>query len=175
MTPELTSSLISPELAAAISAQVGREFGASLQYVSIAAYFDSESLPELAAFFYRQADEEKMHAMKFVHYVVEAGGHLAIPTIPAPTSEFASAEEAVRAAVHWEMEVTRNINDLVDQAIRERDHLAQGFLQWFVTEQLEEVSTMTTLHAIVRRAGDNLLFVEDYLARQPLPAAGAGA
>ena len=174
-THDLANSLISTDLAAAISAQVGREFGASLQYVSIATYFDGESLPELAGFFYRQAEEEKMHAMKFVHYVVEAGGHVAIPAIPAPKHEFASAEEAVRAAVQWELDVTRDINNLMDLAVREKDHIAQNFLQWFVAEQLEEVSSMSTLHTIVRRAGDNLLFVEDYLARQPKEAADAGA
>ncbi len=71
--------LISKELEAAINAQVGREFGASLQYVNIATYFDSNSLPQLAAFFYRQAEEEKMHAMKFVHYIVDTGGQVENP------------------------------------------------------------------------------------------------
>ena len=68
--------LISKELEEAINAQIGREFGASLQYTSIAAYFDADDLPNLAAFFYRQASEEHMHAMKFLHYVVDAGGQV---------------------------------------------------------------------------------------------------
>ncbi len=175
MPKERSTALISPALEAAINAQVGREFGASLQYVNIATYFDTQSLPELAAFFYRQAEEEKMHAMKFVHYVVEAGGLVAIPAIDAPQHEFSSADTAVQAAVNWELDVTRHINDLMDLAVDEKDHIAQSFLQWFVSEQLEEVSTMTTLRDIIRRAGDNLLFVEDYLARQPLPTAGGAA
>lgn len=170
MIKERSTTLISPQLEAAINAQVGREFGASLQYVNIATFFDSQSLPELAAFFYRQAEEEKMHAMKFVHYVVEAGGRVAVPAIEAPQHDFDSAAAAVGAAVEWELDVTRHINDLMDLAVGERDHIAQSFLQWFVTEQLEEVSTMSTLRDIVRRAGDNLLFVEEYLARQPVPA-----
>jgi ferritin len=171
-----SDALISPALEAAINAQIGREFGASLQYVNIATYFDGESLPELAAFFYRQAEEEKLHAMKFVHYVVEAGGQVAVPAIPAPLHDFPAAAAAVQAAVSWEMEVTRHINDLMNLAVDERDHIAQNFLQWFVAEQLEEVSTMTTLRDIIKRAGDNLLFVEDYLARQPLAApASTGA
>jgi ferritin len=165
--------LISHDLAGAFNAQIGREFGASLQYVNIAAFFDGESLPELARFFYRQSEEERMHAMKFVHYVVEAGGPVAVPALAAPRHAFATAGEAVGAAVDWELEVTRHINDLMDLAVQERDHIAQNFLQWFVAEQLEEVSTMTTLADIIRRAGENLLFVEDYLTRQPQPAAGA--
>jgi len=160
--------LISKELEQAINDQVGREFGASLQYYNIAAYFDGDDLPELASFFYRQAEEEKAHALKFLHYVVEAGGHVRIPAVEGPKSEFENAEEAVQLSLDWEQEVTRQINALMDMAIEQRDHIAQDFLRWFVTEQLEEISTMSTLLRVVRRAGDNLLWVEDFLARQPL-------
>ena len=160
--------LISKELEQAINDQVGREYGASLQYVNIATYFDSDSLQQLAAFFYRQAEEEKMHAMKFVHYVVDAGGQVRIPAVKGPKTDFKSAQEAVQAALDWELEVTRQINALMDLAIQQKDHIAQDFLRWFVTEQLEEVSTMDTLLRVVRRAGENLLWVEDFLARTPL-------
>ena len=159
--------LISDPMNAALNAQIGHEFGASLQYVAIAAYFDRDNLPELAAHFYRQADEEWMHAMKFVNYAVDTGGKVVIPTIPAPQSEFKTADEAVQLSLNWEMTVTQQINGLVDLAVKERDHTTENFLQWFVTEQLEEVSSMDRLLSIVRRAGETgLLFVEDYLARQ---------
>jgi len=158
--------LISEKMNAALNEQVGHEFGASLQYVAIAAYFDSDNLPELAAHFYRQAEEERDHAMRFVNYVVDAGGKVALPAVPAPKSGFASAEEAVKLSVDWELTVTKQINALVDLAIKETDHTTQNFLQWFVTEQLEEVSSMERLLSMIRRAGSNLLFVEDYLARQ---------
>lgn len=158
--------LISPQLAQAFSQQVGNEMGASLQYVAIASYFDGESLPELAKFFFRQAEEERTHAMKFVHFLNEADGKLSIPAIPAPKNEFGSAEEAVQLSLDWEQEVTRQIYGLVNQAKDENNYIAQRFLDWFVTEQLEEVSTMSTLLGIVRRAGPaGLLHVEDYLAR----------
>ncbi len=162
--------LISKELEQAINEQVGREFGASMQYISIAAYFDSEDLPQLAAFFYRQAEEEQMHAMKFLHYITETGGHVRIPAIEAPKDSFESAEEAVQLSLAWEEEVTRQINALMDIAVRENDYLAQDFLRWFVAEQLEEIATMSTLLRTVQRAGDNLLLVEDFLTRNPLPA-----
>jgi len=168
--------LISKELETAIDAQIGREFGASLQYNSIAAYFDADALPNLAAFFYRQASEEHMHAMKFLNYIVDAGGQVRIPAISASKYDFVSAEDAVQLSLDWEQEVTRQINDLMNLAIQQKDHIAQDFLRWFVTEQLEEVSTMERLLSIVRRSKDNLLFVDDYIARNPIvpPEAGAG-
>lgn len=159
--------LFSEKMNAAINEQIGREFAASLEYVSIASGFASEGLTELAKHFYRQAQEERDHAMRFVKYVVDAGGKVAIPAIPAPKSAFASVEEAVRNSLEWEVTVTKYINGLVDLAMQENDHITQNFLQWFVTEQLEEVSSMETLLSIVRRAGESgLLTVEAILARQ---------
>lgn len=168
--------LISKKLEQMINDQIGREFGASLQYVSIAAYFDADNLPNLAAFFYRQSDEEHMHAMKFAHYILDAGGRVRIPAISASKYDFADAKEAVDAALEWEMEVTRQINGLVDQAQADHDHISQDFLRWFVSEQLEEISTMEKLISIVKRSKDNLLFADDYLARNPIvpPAGEAG-
>jgi ferritin len=157
--------LISKELNAAINEQIGHEFGAMLQYVAIASYFDSEALPRLAAHFYRQAEEERQHAMRFVHYVVEAGGSVAIPAVPGVKSGVKSAEEAVQLSLEWEMTVTQQINALMDQAIKENDHAAQTMLDWFVTEQIEEVSSMDSLLRMIRRAGESgLLFVEQYLS-----------
>jgi ferritin len=171
--------LISNELEQAINAQIGREFGASVQYNNIAAYFDSDDLPTLAAFFYRQANEEHMHAMKFLNYVVDAGGQVRIPAIGGAKYDFTSPEEAVQLALTWEVEVTNQINALMNLAIQQKDHIAQDFLRWFVTEQLEEISTMNKLLSIVRRAKDNILFADDYLARNPIvpptSAAGGGA
>lgn len=162
--------LISETLAKEMNAQVGRELGASNQYINIATYFDSESLPELAAFFYRQADEERMHAMKIVHYIVEAGGKVAVPAVDEPTAEIETAEQAAKLSLDWELEVTNQINNLMSIAVDEKDYIAQDFLRWFVNEQLEEVSTMDQLLSVIRRAGEGgLLFVEDFLVRQGDP------
>jgi ferritin len=166
--------LISETLNKAMNQQIGNELEASNQYLLIASYFDNEVLPELAAFFFRQSDEERMHALKFLHYVLEAGGKVEIPAIEAAAAKIDSAEAAVKMALDWEIEVTGMINNLMDMAIKENDHIAQDFLRWFVTEQLEEVSTMDELLSIVRRAGDDrLLFVEQYLARRGDPHAEA--
>ncbi len=159
--------LISDKMAAAINTQVGNEFGACLQYVAIGAYFGAENLPELSKHFHKQAMEEKDHALRLVNFVVDAGARVVIPAIPAPKSAFKDAEEAVLLSLGWEETVTKQISGLVDLAIKENDHLTRNSLQWFVNEQLEEVSSMDTLLSIVRRAGESgLLFVEDYLARR---------
>jgi len=158
--------LISEKMVAALSTQVGNEFGAFIQYVQIASHFGGENLPELSRHFYRQAEEERVHALKIVKYVVDAGGRVAIPAIPAPRPKFVSAEEAVQLSLDWEVTVTKQINGLVDLAIAENDHTSRNFLQWFVAEQLEEVSSMDMLLSMVRRAGEQgLLFIEEFLAR----------
>jgi bacterioferritin B len=156
--------LISRELATALNQQIGNEFGASMQYVSIAAHFQQRHLTLLAKLFLAQADEERMHAMKFVQYVLDTKGELSIPAIPAPRQTFASAEEAVAAALAWEEEVTRQIGALMDLAAKQNDYLAQNFLQWFIDEQLEEVVKMGRLLGVIRQSGEkNLLMVEAYL------------
>lgn len=168
--------LVSQRIVDTFNTQIGNELGASNQYVAIASYFDNEDLNELAAFFFKQADEERAHAMKFVHFLLEADGKVDIPQIPAPKSDFSSAVEAVQASLDWEKEVTQQIYDLVGICNAENNYIAQRFLDWFVTEQLEEVSSMSTLLGIVKRAGEsNLLYVEDYLARHGVAGHEAGA
>ena len=155
--------LISEKLAKAINEQVGHEFGASLEYVNIASYFESEDMLRFAQIFFDQSDEEREHAMKFVRYLLDTGAKVAIPAIPAARSEFSSAEDAVAAALKWEETVTEQINGLMDIAREEKDYIAQEFLNWFVNEQLEEISKMSTILNIIRRAGDNLLMAETYV------------
>ncbi len=156
--------LISRELTKAFNQQIGHEFGASMQYVSIAAHFSQRQLKLLAKIFFEQAEEEKQHAMKFVQYLLDTKGELKIPAIPAPTPTFDSAEAAVAAALQWEQEVTKQITALMDLAVKQNDYLAQSFLQWFIDEQLEEVVKMDGLLSVIRQSGEkNLLMVEAYL------------
>ncbi len=165
--------LTSQKIVDAMNEQIGNEFSAMLQYIAIAAYFDAVTLPQLCTHFYGQAEEEKNHAHRFVKYVVDTGGKLEIPAIPAPKVQFAAAEEAVKLSLDQEKKVTSQINALVDIAKTERDYTSDNFLQWFVREQLEEVTSMEDLLHIVRRAGeDNLLRVEEYLARKNGRGAG---
>lgn len=168
--------LISKTMNARLNEQVGNEFAASLQYVQIATYFDGEGLPMLARHFYRQSEEERDHAMKFVRFINDASAELAIPQIAAPYHGFKSAEEAVQRSLDWEMTVTKQINGLMDLAIKDNDHISKQFLDWFMEEQLEEVSSMDTLLRMVRRAGEQgLLFVENYLGQGGHAAHGTAA
>jgi ferritin len=155
--------------------QIQSEFAASQQYIAIAVYFEEMGLLQLAQFFYRQSEEERMHAMKFVHFMLEAEGRPIIPPVPELRNDFGSPEEAVQFALDQERKVTAEIDNLVSLAVTEGDHAGNNFLQWFVTEQVEEVATMTTLLQTIRLAGDNLLLVEDYVRRNPQHAGEAEA
>lgn len=157
--------LISESMNAAMNRQIGSELAASNQYLNIASYFERDGLPELAGFFFRQSDEEREHAMRFVQFLLDAGGEVAVPQIEEPPTDIESAVDAVQRSLDWELNVTGQINDLMDLAIEENDHTSQQFLHWFVEEQLEEVATMEELLSVVRRAGENLLLVEEYVVR----------
>ncbi len=169
------TSLLKQPAVDAINGQVVEEFTASLQYTAIALYFDSETLPQLSGFFHLQAQEEYMHAMKLLNYITEAGGQPIVPATKPVKNNFESVEEAVALALNQELKVTEQINSLVSVAVRENDYLTQQFLQWFVTEQLEEVSSMNDLLNIVRRAGKDLFRIEDWLVQNPHEAAAGGA
>ena len=166
--------MIKERVADALNEQLVSEFSAEAQYLAIAIYFDEEALPELAGFFYTQAKEERMHAMKIVHFMLETGARPIIPAIGQMKTEFASAEEAVGLALEHEKKVTAEIDNLVNIALDERDNTANNFLQWFVEEQVEEVDTMTNLLQTIRHAQGNLLWVEDYVRRNPQHADEGG-
>ena len=164
----------------ALNGQIGYEFAASQQYVAIAAYYDADTLPQLAAHFYRQALEERNHAMMIVQYLLDAGEPVVIPGVDAPQTAFADAVEPVRLALEQERRVTQQIAALVQLARAENDLVGEQFLHWFLQEQREEVASMSDLLAVVERARDNLLLVEDFLARtavgdQGVDAAAPGA
>lgn len=156
--------LINDKIAAAFNQQVGYELGNSNQYIAVAAYFDGQSLKGLAKMFFKQADEEREHAMKFVKFILDAGGKVVVPAIGAVQNDFKSAEDAAQLALDAEVRTTNQINDLVTLSIAEKNYTAQNFLQWFVNEQLEEVSSAQTHLDVIKRAGSNVLMVEAYLA-----------
>jgi bacterioferritin B len=164
--------LTSQKVIDAINEQIGYEFSASLQYYAIGAHFAAEALPQLSQYFFRQAEEEKDHALRFIKYVVDAGGRVMIPAINAPESKFKVPRDAVKLSLDQEIHVTNQINGLVELARNANDYITINFLQWFLTEQLEEVSSMDNLFKIIERAGDDLLQADEYLARvgvRPMP------
>ena len=162
--------LITQKIADTINEQIGNELAASIQYVAIAAYFTDEGLPELAGYFQKQSDEERMHALKFVQYLGDTASKLEIPAIPKPICKFKSVEDAIELSYNQEVKVTKQIEAILKLALEEKSYLTQNFLQWFLTEQLEEVSSMDNLLKIVRLAGpDNLLHIEQFIARRGHP------
>jgi bacterioferritin B len=148
-----------------LNAQIGYEFAASQQYIAIAIYYDSETLPELAAHFYRQALEERNHAMMIVQYLLDSDQHVVIPGVASPQTSFADPVAPVALALAQEKRVTEQIVELVKLAREEGELVGEQFLHWFLQEQREEVASMTELLAVVERGRDNLLHVEEYLAR----------
>jgi ferritin len=143
--------LTSQKVIDAINEQIGYEFSAELQYYAIAAHFAAEALPQLSQHFFKQAEEEKGHALRFIKYVVDAGGRVVIPALEAPKSNFKTPKDAVKLSLDQEVHVTQQINGLVGLALSENDYITINFLQWFLTEQLEEVSSMDNLLKIVER------------------------
>jgi bacterioferritin B len=158
----------------AVNQQIANEFGASQQYIAIAVHYDAETLPGLAAHFYRQAIEERNHAMMLVQYLLDADEKVVIPAVEAPKTDFGDAVEPVALALAQEKRVTEQIAGLVALAREEGDLVGEQFLHWFLQEQREEVSSMSDLLALVKRASEsNLLLAEEYLARAQIGDQGA--
>jgi ferritin len=152
----------------ALNAQIANEFGASMQYIGAAVYYDAETLPRLASFFYRQAEEEQSHAMMMAQYLLDVDEEVRIPDIKGQKTRFDDGVSPVRMALEQEKRVGEEIYALFELARETKDYRAEQFMQWFVKEQVEEVALMQDLLNVVERASDNLLLVEDYIARESL-------
>lgn len=153
----------------ALNEQLAEEFAASQQYAAIAVYYDGETLPQLARHFYRQAVEERNHAMIIVQYLLDAQKPVTIPAVAAPRTSFRDHVEPVRLALQQERQVTEQIERLAQLARKEGDLVGEQFLAWFLKEQLEEMSSMADLLTTVERAmASSILLAESYLAREPI-------
>jgi bacterioferritin B len=158
---------------AALSEQVANEFAAQQQYIAIAVHYEGETLPKLASFFYRQALEERNHAMMIVQYLLDADHPVEVPGVEAPRTAFPDTIAPVRLALEQEKRVSEQISNLARLAREEGDFQGEQFMQWFIKEQVEEVSSMSDLLKVVQRAADNPLMAEEYLAREPVGDQGA--
>src|SRR4026207_330551 len=125
--------LTSQKVIDAINEQIGYEFSAELQYSAIAAHFAAEALPQLSQHFFQQAEEEKGHALRFIKYVVDAGGRVVIPGIDAPKSKFKTARDAVKLSLDQEIDLTQQINVSVAVALSIIDSATSVGEQWFLT------------------------------------------
>jgi bacterioferritin B len=159
--------------ATALNEQIANEFAASQQYVGMAVYYDAETLPRLASFFYRQALEEREHAMMMVQFLLDVGEEVHIPDIKSQETSYSDGVTPVKKALEQEKRVGEEIFALFELAREEKDYRAEQFMQWFVKEQVEEVALMSDLLNVVERAKDNLLLAEDYIARENPGAEGS--
>ena len=159
--------------AAALNEQISNEFAAQQQYIGAAVYYETETLPRLAAFFYRQAVEERNHAMMMVQYLLDANEEVRIPDIESKQTRFDDVVSPVRMSLEQEKRVSNEIFSLFELAREIKDYRAEQFLQWFVKEQVEEVSLMGDLLNVVERSRDNLLLAEDFIAREKLGEEGS--
>jgi ferritin len=162
------SMMISAAMNAKLNEQISVEFAAAFAYLAMACVFDAMGLKVLRGRFLKQWDEEREHAMKVIRYLSEVGGTVTLESIDKPRSDYKSVEAIVSTALQNEKDVTAKINDLVALAEKEKDYATRSFLEWFVDEQVEEVSTMIDLLHLVKLAGPNVLQVEASLRHQML-------
>jgi ferritin len=155
-----------------LNEQIAHEYAAHQQYVACAVYYDAETLPQLARFFYAQALEERDHAMMMVQYLIDADAEVVIPGVAAPQVGFADIVAPVTLALEQEKRVTQQINMLAGCARAEGDYTSEQFMQWFIKEQVEEVATMSDLLRVVERSRDDVMEVENYMAREQTGATG---
>jgi ferritin len=149
-----------------LNVQIGNEFAAHQQYVAVAIYFDALTMPQTAAFFYRQALEERDHAMMMAQYLIDSDAVVAIPAIEAPKCDFGSVVEPISLALEQERRVSEQIFALMKIAREDDDFASEQFTQWFIKEQVEEIATMSDLLTVVRRGPDNIEAIEDYVLRE---------
>jgi ferritin len=149
-----------------LNEQIGNEFAAHQQYVACAVYYDGVTLPQLARFFYRQALEERDHAMMMVQYLIDADAEVVVPGVSAPQARFGDLVEPVALALEQEKRVSAQINGLAATAREAGDYTSEQFMQWFIKEQVEEVATMSDLLRVVERSKDDPMEIENFMARE---------
>src|SRR4030043_1427016 len=138
----------------ALNKHINAELYSSYLYLSMSAYFQSINLAGFAHWMRVQAQEELAHALKFYDHVLERGGTVTLQPVEAPTSRWDSALTAFEDAYRHEQKVTGLINQLVDDAVQTRDHATNAFLQWFVSEQVEEEAPVDAIVQKLKLVGD---------------------
>jgi ferritin len=155
-----------PRFVEQLNEQIGNEFAAHQQYVACAIHYDALTMPQMAAFFYGQALEERDHAMMMVKFLLDTDAEVQIPGVGAPETKFADVLAPVELALAQEKRVSEQVFALTKTAREENDFAAEQFMQWFIKEQVEEVATMNDLLTVVTRAKDDVEAIEEYVRRE---------
>ena len=164
--------MLSDRMQKALNGQVNAELYSSYLYLSMNAYFKSVNLDGFANWMNAQTQEELMHAMKIYDFINQRGGRAILAAIDAPPAQWDSPLAVFEDTLKHEQKVTGLINDLVDIAIEERDHATQIFLQWFVTEQIEEEESVGNVLEQLKLLGDakqGLFMMDRELATRQAP------
>jgi ferritin len=151
---ERVKMMLSKKMEKALNGQINAELYSSYLYLAMSAHFETTGLGGFSRWMQAQAEEELLHAMKFYHFVNERGGRVTLGAIEAPTSKWKSPLAVFQATYAHEQKVTSLIHDLVDLAVKEKDHATHSFLQWFVTEQVEEEATADEIVNQLKLVGD---------------------
>ena len=172
--------MLKEKMLAAVNKQINAEMYSAYLYLSMEAYFQSINLTGFANWMRTQTQEEMMHAMKIYDFVFERGGKVTLEAIDKPPFSWDSPLAAFKEVLKHEQHVTSLINDLVDLAIKEKDHASNIFLQWFVTEQVEEEASADAVIQRLKLAKDNasgLFMIDAELGQRvfTMPAADAAA
>ena len=147
--------MIGQALVDALNEQLKHELYSSYLYLAMSAYCDDQNLPGFAHWMRLQAEEEREHAMKFYDFILDRDGKLALQALPQPPREFGSPVDLFEQVLGHEQEITSLIEQLYRKAGSEQDHATQIFLEWFITEQIEEEKTASELLETLRMAGDS--------------------
>ena len=161
--------MLSETMQKALNQQLLMEAQSSQAYLAMASWAEIQpGLKGVTAFFFRHSDEERMHMLKFIHYINERGGFAVVPALEQPTLTFVSLKQAFEMLYKHELNVSAGINDLVDMALREKDYATYNFLQWYVNEQIEEEKLARDCNDKLEMIGDDrgglYLFDRDILS-----------
>ena len=157
--------MISSKMNDLLNGQITKEYYSSYLYRQMSAWMSVHGLSVLEAWFQAQAQEEHEHALKFIDYVLKAGGQLRLGAIDAPPHAFESALQIAEKTLEHEQLVTRSIHALAAQADEDKDYSTRSYLQWYIDEQVEEEATVGELVQLARMAGDQLLLLEHRVER----------
>jgi ferritin len=147
--------MIKPKVQSAINEQIKKEEYSSRLYLAMAVWCDVNGYPGAAKFLYEHADEERMHMLKLVHYINERNGKALLMDIEKPTEEFESLQDIFEKVMEHEVYITDAINSLYEVAANEKDYTTMNFLQWYITEQLEEESLFNTILDKIKLVGND--------------------
>lgn len=156
-----------------INQQVASEFAAEQQYIAVAVHYDALTLPRLATLFYKQALEERNHALMLVQYLLDRDAKVTIPGVQAPRTDFGDVVDPIALSLEQEKRVGDQIEALSQTARDEKDYLTEQFLIWFLKEQVEEVAKMSSLLQVAERERDNPSRLEDFIVREAFDAENA--